>query len=73
MAKSRLFEYAIVHHPRQTKAEKDEGTYPASVLLKSVTQVLATDEKEVGILAAREIPQEYLAKLETVEIAIRPF
>lgn len=73
MAKSALFEYVLIHHPRQTKEDRDAGTQPVSILLGDIRRVLAKDIGEVNIKAAREIPQEYLDKLDTVEIAVRPF
>ena len=67
--KSRLFEYAILLHPL---AGRDEKQYPSELLVGPVT-VLATDESKALILAAREIPAEYLERLDEVEIAVRPF
>lgn len=73
----RLFEYAILYHPVQTKDDKDKGVKPPSVLLQvggqDVTRVVAEDEKEVAIRAARQIPEEYLDRLQQIEVAVRPF
>jgi hypothetical protein len=41
--------------------------------LTDVTRILAVTLEEVSILAARTIPEEYLDKLEQVEIVVRPF
>ena len=65
---SRLYEYAILRHP---KTEKDKQE-PSSIL-KAPSFVMAKSDKEVGMKAAREIPDTYLDKLEEVEICIRPF
>ena len=73
MTKQSLFEYVILHHPRRVKKDEDDGVQKPSVLVQDVKRVLAADVKDVQILAAREIPQEYLDKLDTVEIGIRPF
>jgi len=35
--------------------------------------VLAGSKEEVSILAAREIPPDYLSKLDQVEVLVRPF
>jgi hypothetical protein len=70
MAKGRLFEYAVIHHPKPAK--KDEEA-PASKLIVDVTRVLCTDEKAAAMRAARAIPTEYAEKLEEVDIAVRPF
>src|SRR3990167_7912074 len=55
---SKLFEYAILYHPK---------------VIKPPEFVLAKDDKEVAIRASRAIPDEYLAKLDQVEIVVRPF
>lgn len=69
----KLFEYVVIHHPQPTKEDKDAGRKKPSILLKDVARVIAEDEKEVMIKAAREIPEEYLDRLAQIEIAIRPF
>jgi len=69
MEKTRLFQYAIIYDP--TNDEAKEGKKP--VLVKDVTTLLAKDEKSALILVSREIPQEYLDKLERLNIAIKPF
>ena len=73
----KLFEYAILYHPVQTKDDKDKGVKPPSVVLRvngdDVVRVVAEDEKEVAIRAARNIPDEYLDRLQQIEVAVRPF
>lgn len=69
MARGRLFEYAILYHPKPT----DENENPKSVLVTPPETVLAADEKEVGIRAARALTDEYMDKLEDMEIVVRPF
>jgi hypothetical protein len=74
MAKGKLFEYAVLYHPRE---KKDAAGNPIeskkSIVVTDVTRVLATSDKEVGMLAAKAIPDEYNDKLDDVEIVIRPF
>lgn len=74
MAKGKLFEYAVIFHPKE---KKDAAGNPIedkkSILVKDLTRVLAGSDKEVAILAAKAIPAEYEDKLEQVEIVIRPF
>lgn len=66
----KLFEYVIVHHPKRKEKEEEKR----SVLVSNgIKLVLAKDDKEVGMRAAREIPESYLDKLDQVEIIIRPF
>lgn len=68
--KLKLFEYAVLLHPEADKDGKDIGK---TILLKEPTRLLAKDEKQVGMLAAREVPAEHLEHLEQVEIVVRPF
>ncbi len=70
MARARIFEYAVIHHPKPKK--KDEPA-EKSVLIVDVERVLAVEPQEVTILASRQIPEDYLDKLEQIEIAVRPF
>ena len=69
----KLYEYAVIHNPLPTKDQKERGETPKSQLVVDVTRVLANNEKEAMMLAARAIPQEYTDSLDRVEIAIRPF
>jgi len=70
MAKGKLFEYAVLYHPR--KKEKDEEEKASKVIVDKVS-VLAASEQEVSIMAARDIPTEYLDRLSEIEILVRPF
>jgi len=70
--KGEIFEYAVLFHPKPKKVGDDSVTDPSSIIV-DVTRVVAQTENEVAIKAARQIPEEYLDKLEQVEIAIRPF
>ena len=69
----KLFEYAIIHHPKVVKDAQGNETQGADVLLQAPKHVLANSDKEVAMRAAREIPESFLAKLEEVEICVRPF
>jgi hypothetical protein len=69
-----LFEYAILHHSKPTKAEEEKGTKAKTSLLIEPKRVIALDENQVLLMAAREIPLEYTdGKLDEVEVVIRPF
>lgn len=72
MAKGKLFEYAVIFHPKPTKEEREAGTTPKSELIADLTSVLARDEKEVGIIAARAIPEKFTDRLDDIEIVVRP-
>jgi hypothetical protein len=74
MAKGKLFEYAVIYHPKEKKDAAGNPTETKkSVVVQDVTRVLAGSDKEVGMLAAKSIPDEYNDKLDDVEIVIRPF
>jgi hypothetical protein len=73
MARGKLFEYAVLYHPRPSKDDKGNDVRPKSEIVTSPKTVLATSDKEVGILAARELPEQYIDKLDDVEIVVRPF
>ena len=73
MTKSKLYEYAVLHHPKAKKDLAGNEEAVKSAILTDVTRVLAPTPDEVSILAARSIPTEYLDKLEQVEIIVRPF
>jgi len=64
---SKLFEYAIILHGVEGKnAEKPK-------LIADVSRVIASSEEQAIMLAAREIPEEYLDVLDRVQVVIRPF
>lgn len=74
MAKGKLYEYAVLYHPRE---KKDAAGNPLetkkSLLVKGPEHVVASSDSEVAIIAAKAIPEEYNDKLEDVEIVVRPF
>lgn len=70
MAKGKIFEFAILRHPMPDNP--NDKPLP-SVLVQEPKYILAQDQQQATILAAREIPEESLDKLEEVEIAVRPF
>lgn len=69
----KLFEFAVIYNPLPTKDQNDRGEKPKSELVVDITRVLANDEKEASMQAARAIPEAYTSKLDRVEIALRPF
>lgn len=74
MAKGKLFEYAVLYHPKE---KRDAAGNPLesrkSILVSKPEFILAGSDKEVAMLAAKSIPAEYDDKLDDVEIVIRPF
>jgi hypothetical protein len=73
MAKGRLFEYAVLYHPKPTKEQNDRGETPKSEVLIEPKSVLASTPDQVSVLAGRAIPETHVDKLEDVEIIVRPF
>jgi hypothetical protein len=69
----KLYDMAVMHHPLPTEDEHKRGVKPKSAVIVAPKTIVATDDKEAAILAAREIPAEYLDKLESVEVLVRPF
>jgi hypothetical protein len=72
-SRDKLYQYAVIYHPKATKDQADIGERPKSELVTDITTILAGSEQEVGVLAARTIDDKYLARLADVEILIRPF
>jgi hypothetical protein len=65
----RLFQYAIVLQPKfEDDKEVEEGK-----IIKEISTIFAASDREVTIIAAREIPDEYMDQLDRVEVAVRPF
>jgi hypothetical protein len=70
---SKLFEYAVIYHPKTVKDAAGNETQGADELLVKPTFLLAKSDKEVAMRAAREIPDSYLDKLDQIEVCVRPF
>ena len=70
---AKLFEYAILYHPKTIKDAQGNETQGPDLLVKPPTFVMAASDKEAAMRAARKIPAEYIEKLEQVEVCVRPF
>lgn len=70
---AKLFEYAVIHHPKTVKDAQGNETQGPDALLVDVTRVLAKNENEVAMRAARAVPDAFVEKLDEVEIVVRPF
>lgn len=64
-----IFEYAIVFKPKDS-AKKVSDTAKVIVGIKTV---LAKDAQTATLLAARDIPESYVSRLDEIEVAVRPF
>lgn len=69
----KLFEFAVIYTPNNTKEQIDAGITAPPELIVPITSVLAKDEDQAKMLAARKIPESHMDKLDRVQIAVRPF
>lgn len=69
----KIYEFAVIYTPLQTKEQNDRGEEPRSEIIVDVQRVLADDDKQAMLLAARAIPSDYANRLSQVDIAVRPF
>lgn len=66
----RLFQYAIILHPTEEQAKEGKR----AIIVKQPGEcVVAKDEQELVLRAAREIPEKHLNVLDRIEVAVRPF
>ena len=65
-----VFEFVILHHP---KSKKKDAARPKSRVVVDLERVIAKDQQEAVIVAARRIPENLMSELEDVEILVRPF
>jgi hypothetical protein len=68
-----LFEFCILHHPQPRKDAQGNEVRPNSEIICDVQRVLAKDEAQASILAARKIPEANMENLQDIEIRVRPF
>lgn len=69
MARSKLFQYAILWHP--TEKQEKEGQKTTVVVEPKI--ILAPDLNAAGMMAAMEIPADKKGEVDQLEIAMRPF
>ena len=66
----KIYEFAAIYIPEEIEGQK---TTEKAVIIVSPQTILAKDEKQAAMLAARAIPEGYIDRLDRVEIAVRPF
>jgi hypothetical protein len=68
----KLYEYAVV---LDEKRDKDDDVSDEAKVIVPVTAVLARDDAQAQLLAARAIPDEYLSngRLDRLTVVVRPF
>ncbi len=64
----KLFEYAVIYTPKKEEKKRDEPS-----VIVPITTVLAENEQEVTLIAARKIPESFSKRLTQCEVAVRPF
>ena len=64
-----IYQFVIFYIPTPEEIKKGSKPY----ILAGPTTILSSDTSSATILAARQIPEKYIEKLENVEIAVRPF
>lgn len=67
---SKLFEYAVF---KDEKLDENGKVVDAAVVLVPPTTVLAKDDKQVGIRAAKAISDDEMDDLDRIQIVVRPF
>lgn len=71
----KLFEYAVLFNGERSRTSKGEenGSWKRKPKVITFERILAKDEQEAGIIAARAIPDEHIEELDRITIAVRPF
>lgn len=65
-----LFEYAVI---KEEKTDKDGEVVEPAVVVVPVTQILAENESQAQMVAARAIPEDHIGDLGRITVAMRPF
>jgi hypothetical protein len=73
MARGKLFDYAVLYHPKPLKDNAQNDVTPPSTIIVNPARGLFVDEKEAGMRVSRMIPTEYDDKIAECEILVRPF
>jgi len=64
--------YMFVIWIKPTKKSEDNGTGRAEVIY-GPDVLIAQDDKQAQMLAAREIPEDFVKDINRVEVSVRPF
>ena len=73
MAQSKLFQYAVLYHPKESKDAAGNDTTLPSEIVVPLTTTLSSSQEQVAMKAARAVPEKFADKLDRVEIIVRPF
>jgi hypothetical protein len=72
-SRKKLYQYAVLYHPKPTKDAMGNDTTPPSEIVLPITAALAGSDQEMTIVAARGIPEKFLTHLDEIEIIILQF
>lgn len=65
----KLFQFGVILHP--TEKEREDGK--SSQLVVDVRTILAADQNSAVLQAGRAIPEEFMDRLDRLEVVVRPF
>lgn len=65
-----LYEYAVILQP---KIDKDGEITEKGEVVVEPTTILANDQEQASLIAARAIPESFIDRIERLTVAIRPF
>ena len=65
----KAYQYLIIWNP--TEQQEEDGQ--KSKIVSEIRTILARDERSATLIAARDIPKEYLEQIDQIEVALRPF
>jgi hypothetical protein len=69
--KLKLFQVVTLLHPKLNKdGESDEEI---TIISDGIETLLAADDKQAGLLAARKISEADIKNLSRIEVIVRPF
>ena len=66
----KLYEFAVV---LDEKLDRDDEVTEEAQVIVPVTTVLARDDAQAQLLAARSIPEEHMKGLDRLTVVVRPF
>jgi len=66
----KLYEYAVI---LDEKRDKDDEITEESQVIVPVETVLARDDAQAQLLAARSIPEERIKDIDRLTVVVRPF
>lgn len=67
---ARIFEYAVF---KDEKLDKEGEVSEKAMMLVDPTTILADDDKQVSMLAARSIDETHMKDIDRIRVVVRPF